>query len=102
MWRRIIIDKENSSGFTYKNSEIKTIKPKNLDDAQTVADCMRDKVPVIVNFEETAPEEFQRVMDFVSGTIYAVDGQITQVSQKVFICAPKNITVESNKNKKSW
>lgn len=104
MWRRKIIDRDNENGgnFSYKKSEIKTIKPKNLDDAQVVADCLRDKIPVIVNFEETDAEEFKRVMDFVSGTTYAVDGNIKQVSQKVFICAPSNISVESSDVKKSW
>lgn len=105
MWRRKIIDNEKGNGgeFAYKKSEIKIIKPKNLQDAQAVADCLRDKIPIIVNFEETDAEEFKRVMDFVSGTTYAVEGKIKQVSQKVFICAPKNISVESNDpGKKSW
>lgn len=101
MWRRTIIennfDKENDG-----KSEIKVIKPKNLEDAQVVSDFLRDKIPVIVNFEETDAEEFERVMDFVSGTTYAVEGKIKQVSPKVFICAPKNISVESNESKNSW
>lgn len=86
----------------YKKSEIKTIKPKNLEDAQAVVDCMRDKVPVIVNFEETDAEEFKRVMDFVNGATYAIGGDIKKVSAKVYICAPKNIMLESNDGKKNW
>ncbi len=106
MRRRKIIDnnfdKENGGEVTYKESEIKIIKPKSLEDAQAVSDCLRDKLPVIVNFEETADEEIKRIMDFISGTTYAVDGKIKTVSQKVFIFAPKNISVETSENKKSW
>jgi cell division inhibitor SepF len=45
----------------------------------------------------------KRVLDFISGTTYAVDGKIKQVSNKVFIFAPDNITLESqNENKRNW
>ena len=56
-----------------------------------------------MNFEETTEDEMKRVMDFISGTTYAVEGKIKQVSKKVFIFAPDNITVESpNENQRSW
>lgn len=94
---------EVAGDFNYRKSEIKTIKPKNIDDAQTVSNCLRDKIPVIVNFEETPEEEMHRVMDFISGTTYAVEGKIRQVSQKVFLFAPNNITLEStSENKRAW
>ena len=88
----------------YTNAEIKTVKPKNLEDAQTVANCLRNKIPVIVNFEETAPEEVKRIMDFISGSNYALDGKVEVISQskKVYLFAPKNIDVEPNAPKKSW
>ncbi|MBQ7706125.1 MAG: cell division protein SepF [Selenomonadaceae bacterium] len=109
MWRRTTINdnlenqneqvEENSP---YKKSEITTIKPKDINDAQTIAKCLRDKVPVIVNFEETDEGEMKRVLDFISGTTYAVAGQMRQVSNKVFIFAPDNITLESPDQSKKW
>ena len=81
------------SGSILTKSQITTIKPKDLNDAQTVANCLRDKVPVVINFEETDTDEAKRIIDFVSGTVYAVDGVIKKVSQNVFICAPDNVTV---------
>lgn len=75
-----------------------------MEDAQAVADCLRDKLPVIVNFEETEPNEVKRIMDFISGSTYAVDGNVQTISQnqKVYVFAPKNISLETNDNKKSW
>ena len=84
----------------YNASEIKTIKPKNFNDAQTVSNLLRDKIAVIVNVEETDSLEAQRIIDFIGGTIYAVDGKIRPISQKVFICAPKNVKVESYEDEK--
>ena len=85
---------------TLTKSQITTIKPKDLNDAQTVANCLRDKVPVVINFEETDTDEAKRIIDFVSGTIYAVDGVIKKVSQNVFICAPDNVTVTYTEDEK--
>ena len=78
---------------TFNRSQINTIKPKDFSEVQTIANCLRDKIPVVVNFEETNTAEAKRIIDFISGTIYAVEGTIKKVSQDVFICAPNNVTV---------
>ncbi len=77
-------------------TKITTIKPKDFSDAQTVANCLRESVPVVVNFEDTDRNEAKRIIDFISGTTYAIDGEIKKVSEDVFICAPENVTVESS------
>jgi FtsZ-interacting cell division protein YlmF len=41
-------------------------------------------------------------MDFISGSTYALDGNIKPVSKKVFIFAPNNISLENNEGKKNW
>ena len=85
--------RENARGTMIK-SKITTIRPKSfVEDAQTIANCLREKVPVIVNFENTDTADAQRIIDFISGTIYALNGTLKQVSQKVFISAPNNVTV---------
>lgn len=95
-------DKENTSARSDKlvQSKITTIKPKDFNDAQIVANCLRDNIPVILNFEETNTNDAKRIIDFISGTAYAIDAKIKQVSQRVFICAPKNVTVSSSEEDK--
>ena len=100
--------RENSRGTLIK-SKITTIRPKSfVDDAQTIANCLREKVPVIINFENTETSDAQRIVDFISGTIYALNGTLKQVSQKVFISAPNNVTVtytedvRNTENNNSW
>ena len=78
---------------TMSKSKITTVKPTSFDDAQTVANCLRDKIPVIINFENTNTEDAKRIIDFISGTTYAINGEIKKVSQNVFVCAPSNVTV---------
>ena len=81
------------SAIPMSKTKINTIRPKNFDHAQEVANSLRDKIPVIINFEETDPETAKRIFDFISGTVYAINGEIKKVSQNVFVCAPSSVTV---------
>ena len=94
--------RENSASTIEKipASEIKTIKPKTLNDARIISDLLREKIAVVVNLEETESPENQRIVDFICGTTYAIDGAMKHISNKVFICAPKNVTVESYEDEK--
>ncbi len=96
--------RENSSMNMQRNtlvkSKITTVRPTSFDDAQTVANCLRDKVPVIINFENTNTDDAKRIIDFISGTTYAINGVIRKVSQNVFVCAPSNVTVTYTEEEK--
>ena len=90
-----------SNNTTVKNiikSKITTIRPKNFDDdAKVIADCLREDVPVIINLEDTSPEHARRIIDFALGTTYAIDGDVQQVSEYVFVCTPKTVMVTFNR-----
>lgn len=70
------------------------IEPKQFDDVQQIANCLRDRKPVLINFERTEKEAIQRILDFVSGTTYALSGDIKKVGHKVYLCAPSNVNVD--------
>ena len=77
------------------------IEPQSFDDAQQVANCLREKRPVVINFENTIEEDAKRITDFISGTIYALNGEIKKVSNNVFFCAPSNVNISYSEDKKS-
>ena len=77
------------------------IEPRSFDDAQQVANCLREKRPVVINFENTIEEDAKRITDFISGTIYALNGEIKKVSNNVFFCAPSNVNISYSEDKKS-
>ena len=88
----------NNAPKTMVKSKITTVKPRNFDDdAKIIADCLREEVPVIINLEETGPEHARRIIDFALGTTYAIDGEVQQVSERVFVCTPKTVVVTFNK-----
>jgi cell division inhibitor SepF len=79
----------------HSNSQFKVVimQPESFDDARDVCDHLKNKKPVIVNLENLTKETAQRVVDFLSGSVYAVDGEIQKVSTGIFMIAPSNVEV---------
>lgn len=73
--------------------KVVVIEPKVFDDSQQIANYLKDKKPVVVNFENTDSDVAMRIVDFISGTTYALSGEIKKVSHHVFLCAPSNVNV---------
>ena len=73
------------------------IQPKSLDDSQQIANCLKEKRPVVINFEGVDDQLYRRILDFVSGTTYALDGNVNSISTRVWLFSPKNVNVSVNK-----
>ncbi len=82
--------RENGGNLRMK---VIVIEPKTFDDAQQVANCLREKRPVVINFENTDGDDARHIIDFISGTTYALNGEIKKVGHNVFFCAPSNVNV---------
>lgn len=75
--------------------DMQMIEPTSFDDSQKVADCLHNNEAVIVNFENTDPIVAKRMTDFISGTIYALQGNMKKIGRNILICAPKNVDIDS-------
>ena len=69
-------------------------EPKEYSDAQNIADCLKESLPVFVNLQRLDKGLGRRVIDFLSGTIYAVDGEIKRVGNDLFLCTPKSVETD--------
>ena len=69
-------------------------EPKDYSDAQNIADCLKENLPVFVNLQRLDKGQGRRVIDFLSGTIYAVDGEIKRVGNDLFLCTPKTVETD--------
>lgn len=90
------------SSFGYGQTEqplkMMIVEPETFDDSQSIADYLRDRKPVIINFESTAPDVAKRIVDFISGATYALDGNIQKVGKDIFLCVPSSVTVDRGKH----
>lgn len=76
-----------------KNLKVVVCEPERFDEVQTLADHLKNRKQVILNFENTNPEVSQKIIDFISGTVYALDGQTQQLGRNIFLFAPSNVEV---------
>ena len=91
------------------SSKLKVVvmQPENFEDAQEICDYLKDKKPTVINLENVEKENAQRVIDFLSGAVYALEGTIQKVANGIFIVAPHNIDIMNDlndeiKNKKGF
>ncbi|MDQ0203014.1 cell division protein SepF [Pectinatus haikarae] len=83
----------NSSGIAGRQMKVIIIEPASFDDAQQIAEHIKARKPVVLNFENTNDETAKRIIDFISGATYALAGDIKKVGQHIFLCAPNNVNV---------
>lgn len=76
--------------------EVIVIQPETYDEAQDICDHIRSQRPVIINLESMERAVAQRIMDFVSGSCYTLNGNLQRVTNNIFIIAPENIEVAGN------
>ena len=67
--------------------------PESVDDASCICDFLKDNKMVVVNLENVQREQCQRVVDFLSGVSYAINGEIQSISSRIFIVAPANVNI---------
>lgn len=86
----------DANKFKLDNSLNKVIirEPNEYSDAQDIADCLKENYPVFINLQRLEKAQAKRVVDFLSGTIYAIDGDIKRVGTNLFLCTPKNVETE--------
>ena len=98
-------EKETSKGSKgYKNKTI-LVEPRAFSEAQQIADYLKEQNQVVVNFKRVTSDVSKRIMDFLNGIIYAIDGTMQKLGPGIVICAPKGFEIEGNisedENKKS-
>lgn len=80
-----------------KQVKVIVLAPSGFDDSQNIADHLRNNQPVVVNFEGTDSEVMKRMTDFISGTIYALNGSMKKIGRNILLCAPQNVDIDAGK-----
>lgn len=75
--------------------KVVVLQPEKFDDAKDVCDHLKNKKPIVVNLSSVQKELAQRIVDFLSGCVYGLDGNIQKVSNDIFIVAPHNVDIMS-------
>lgn len=81
---------------TSRGMEVCIMKPTSFEDSQDICDMLLTGRAAVVNLEGFDPDEAQRVMDFISGCVYAINGKLHQISKYIFIFSPDNIDISGD------
>ncbi|MBI4743306.1 MAG: cell division protein SepF [Actinobacteria bacterium] len=80
-------------------ARVHILEPKSFNDAQKIADKFRSRIPVIINLQVTDQDLSKRLIDFVSGLTYGLNGEIQRVAEKVFLLTPSNFEVSAEEKR---
>lgn len=76
-----------------KSSKVILIEPRVYAEAQDISEHLKSKKAVIVNLQRIDKEQGIRIIDFLSGTVYALGGDIQRIGTDIFLCAPDSVEV---------
>lgn len=76
-----------------KNARVVLTEPRSYDEAQEIADQLKSRRSVIVNLQRVRRDQAIRIVDFLSGTVYALGGHISKLGSDIFLCTPDSVEV---------
>jgi cell division inhibitor SepF len=76
------------------NGKMILLEPRAYSESQQIADHLKKRNTVVVNMKRVTPDQAKRIVDFLSGTVYALGGDLQKIGGGIFLCTPKNVNVE--------
>ncbi|MDF2589691.1 MAG: hypothetical protein K0S41_3532 [Anaerocolumna sp.] len=81
---------------TPKGFEVCIMKPANFEDSQDICDMLLSGRAAVINLEGFDVDLAQRIMDFISGSVYAMNGKLHQISSYIFIISPETVDISGD------
>jgi len=76
-----------------KSSKVILVEPRVYAEAQDISEHLKNKRSVVVNLQRIDKDQGIRIVDFLSGTVYALGGDIQRIGTDIFLCAPDTVEV---------
>ena len=76
--------------------ELKVVKPERYGNVKQIADHLLNHRTVVLNLESTNKETAKRLLDFLSGVAYSIDGQLKRVANNAYVITPNNVDISGD------
>ena len=83
--------KDNNGG-----SKMILLEPRAYSESQQIVDHLKNRNTVVVNLKRFTSDQAKRIVDFLSGTIYAIGGDIQKIGGGIFLCTPNNVNIQGS------
>jgi len=88
-------DEEDKNG-----SKMILIEPRAYSESQAIADQLKKRNSVVVNLKRVTSDQAKRIIDFLTGTLYAIGGDLQKLGNGIYLCTPKNVSVQGKMTEK--
>jgi FtsZ-interacting cell division protein YlmF len=85
---------ESYKGPNAEGNKMILLEPRAYSESQQIADHLKKRNTVVVNLKRVTAEQAKRIIDFLSGTLYAIGGKMQKLGPGIFLCTPNNINVQ--------
>lgn len=75
-------------------SKMVLLEPRAYSESQQIVDHLKNRDTVVVNLKRVTGDQAKRIVDFLSGTIYAIGGDIQKIGGGIFLCTPNNVNIQ--------
>src|SRR5690625_1505411 len=84
------------TSMSHPVSKVVLCEPRSYNEVQEIADHIVNRRSVVINLERTNHDQAKRIVDFLSGTVYAVNGDIQKLGTHTFLCTPDNVEISGS------
>ena len=84
------------------SSKMVITEPQCFDDVKEVSEHLKERRSVIVNLETLTKEDQRRIIDFLSGAAYVIDGSIQKISTLIYLITPKSVEIQNDIEKAQY
>jgi cell division inhibitor SepF len=79
-----------------KGAKVILVEPRVYAEAQDITDHLKSRRAVVVNLQRIDHDEGRQIVDFLSGAVYALGGDIQKIGSSIFLCTPDNVEISGN------
>lgn len=79
-----------------QTTKVILVEPRVYDEVQEIADHLKNRKTVVINLQRVNSDQGMRIVDFLSGTVYAIGGDINKLGANTFICTPENVDISGS------
>ena len=84
----------NDKSSSKSGNKMILVEPRAYSESQQIADHLKRRNSVVVNLKRVTADQAKRIIDFLSGTLYAIGGDLQKLGNGIYLCTPKNVDVE--------
>ena len=88
------ISKEEVDEEGNQRNKMILFEPRAYSESSQIVDYLKERNTVVVNLKRVTPDQAKRIIDFLSGVIYAIGGSMQKIGVGIYLCTPKNVNVQ--------